>query len=187
MVILFNESDFTKKPAIVLVDEIDAFCHPKWQIKLLNVLQSYFHKVQFIVTSHSPLITLEREANEIKELYILKNRIGVKEIQRDTKNTNLQTNLLTFFELNSLLSLSLQNKVDEYYDIKLQNENDERLKELEIELDNAMVGIPIHDYRYFLFLKFLKEKNIDPLENVEKIEMSETEFKQFEAEFKKYL
>ncbi len=182
--------DFTQKPAIVLVDEIDAFCHPKWQIKLLNVLQEFFPKVQFIVSSHSPLITLEREENEIKELYNSKNNIKVKNIRRNTKNTNIQTNLLTIFELSSLLSPSLQTKVDLYYKLKLEDENNEKLNDLEIELDKAMLGLPIHDYRYLLFLKFLKKKNIDPFETVEKFdvpEMSEEEFLEYENEYKKYL
>ncbi len=45
-----------KKPAVVLVDEIDLHLHPKWQRSLLRVLDETFPRVQFIVTAHSPLI-----------------------------------------------------------------------------------------------------------------------------------
>lgn len=48
--------DFLKEPAIVLIDEIDAYLHPKWQRNILNVLAVHFPKTQFIVTTHSPLV-----------------------------------------------------------------------------------------------------------------------------------
>jgi predicted ATP-binding protein involved in virulence len=40
---------------IVLIDEIDAHLHPKYQYELPNLLSEIFPKVQFIVTTHSPL------------------------------------------------------------------------------------------------------------------------------------
>lgn len=41
---------------IVLVDEIDLHLHPKWQMEVLQTLAKELPCVQFIVTSHSPLI-----------------------------------------------------------------------------------------------------------------------------------
>ncbi len=41
---------------IVLVDEIDLHIHPKWQIDVLPILACALPKIQFIVTSHSPLV-----------------------------------------------------------------------------------------------------------------------------------
>lgn len=40
----------------VLVDEIDAHLHPTWQTKIGQWFTHYFPKLQFIVTTHSPLI-----------------------------------------------------------------------------------------------------------------------------------
>jgi predicted ATP-binding protein involved in virulence len=40
---------------IVLIDEIDAHLHPKYQYELPNLLSKVFPKVQFIVTTHSPI------------------------------------------------------------------------------------------------------------------------------------
>ncbi|MFN0201867.1 MAG: AAA family ATPase [Bacteroidia bacterium] len=48
----FNINDH----AIVLIDEIDTYLHPKWQRKVLSVLMQAFPKVQFVVTTHSPLV-----------------------------------------------------------------------------------------------------------------------------------
>lgn len=41
---------------MVLVDEIDLHLHPKWQMTVLQTLAAELPKIQFIVTSHSPLL-----------------------------------------------------------------------------------------------------------------------------------
>lgn len=41
---------------IVMIDEIDLHLHPKWQMNVLPALANALPKIQFIVTSHSPLI-----------------------------------------------------------------------------------------------------------------------------------
>ena len=43
-------------PGIVLIDEIDMHLHPNWQWKVIKALQTTFPKVQFIATTHSPII-----------------------------------------------------------------------------------------------------------------------------------
>ena len=47
---------------IVMIDEVDLHIHPRWQMKLLPRLASRLPRIQFIVTSHSPLLvgSLER-------------------------------------------------------------------------------------------------------------------------------
>lgn len=41
---------------IVLIDEADAHLHPSWQARLGDDLRRLFPRVQFIVTTHSPLV-----------------------------------------------------------------------------------------------------------------------------------
>lgn len=41
---------------IVLIDEIDVHLHPKWQQKVVTKLREVFPNVQFVVTTHSPLV-----------------------------------------------------------------------------------------------------------------------------------
>lgn len=41
---------------VVLIDELDLHLHPKWQWKVIGALESTFPKVQFIATTHSPII-----------------------------------------------------------------------------------------------------------------------------------
>lgn len=41
---------------VVLIDEVDSHLHPTWQTRIGDVFTDCFPKVQFIVTTHSPLI-----------------------------------------------------------------------------------------------------------------------------------
>ncbi|WNG43531.1 ATP-binding protein [Archangium minus] len=41
---------------LILVDEIDLHLHPKWQLGLIPTLKRVFPKLQFVVTTHSPMI-----------------------------------------------------------------------------------------------------------------------------------
>jgi predicted ATP-dependent endonuclease of OLD family len=43
-------------PGVVLIDEVDAHLHPTWQTEIGQWFTRYFPKLQFIVTTHSPLI-----------------------------------------------------------------------------------------------------------------------------------
>ncbi|MCI9122728.1 MAG: AAA family ATPase [Eubacterium sp.] len=45
-----------KTPGIVLIDEIDLHLHPNWQWRVVDALKKTFPKVQFIATTHSPII-----------------------------------------------------------------------------------------------------------------------------------
>ncbi|TAE09429.1 MAG: hypothetical protein EAZ95_16025 [Bacteroidetes bacterium] len=45
-----------KTPGVVIIDEIDAHLHPTWQVKVGEWFLKYFPALQFIVTTHSPLI-----------------------------------------------------------------------------------------------------------------------------------
>lgn len=44
------------RPALVLIDEIDAHLHPAWQMRLISLLEEHFPKLQVVATTHSPLL-----------------------------------------------------------------------------------------------------------------------------------
>ncbi|HWB04015.1 MAG TPA: AAA family ATPase [Verrucomicrobiales bacterium] len=43
-------------PGIVFIDEIDLHLHPRWQRRIMEDLRRVFPKIQFIATTHSPVI-----------------------------------------------------------------------------------------------------------------------------------
>lgn len=51
-----DDEDPTQRFALVLMDEIDAHLHPAWQQSLVSNLSKLFPNIQFIATTHSPLI-----------------------------------------------------------------------------------------------------------------------------------
>jgi hypothetical protein len=53
---VFGGTDPRRQQALVLMDEIDAHMHPIWQQILLPRLKEMFPNVQFIATTHSPMI-----------------------------------------------------------------------------------------------------------------------------------
>lgn len=50
------DSDLQTLEGVVLIDEIDAHLHPKWQWRILGALKEVFPKVQFIIATHSPIV-----------------------------------------------------------------------------------------------------------------------------------
>ena len=51
-----NSEDALNGEGIVLIDELELHLHPNWQLKIVKALKATFPKVQFIATTHSPLV-----------------------------------------------------------------------------------------------------------------------------------
>lgn len=66
---------------IILIDEIELHLHPKWQQKVILLLQKKFKNIQFIITTHSPhvLSTVDKDS-----IYIIK---STNEIDHPTFQT----------------------------------------------------------------------------------------------------
>ncbi len=60
-----NVTDPTQEYALVLMDEIDAHMHPKWQQTLVAKLKKIFPNVQVIASTHSPLVVAGMPVSQI--------------------------------------------------------------------------------------------------------------------------
>ena len=71
-VLLESEGDIstTEMEGLVLVDEIDLYLHPAWQATFISALRRVFPKMQFIVTTHSPVVLAEMAPHEIVRLIV---------------------------------------------------------------------------------------------------------------------
>jgi predicted ATP-binding protein involved in virulence len=57
MITAFPSSDEPlKEHGVVLIDELDIHLHPMWQRYIASWLRAQFPKIQFIVTTHSPMV-----------------------------------------------------------------------------------------------------------------------------------
>ena len=61
---------------VVLIDEIDLHLHPKWQAQVIDALRRTFPNIQWVVTTHSPIV-LSRVPSEsvrlIKDFQLVEN------------------------------------------------------------------------------------------------------------------
>ncbi len=54
---------YVKRSGVVLIDEIDAHLHPEWQREIGFWLKRHFPNLQFLVTTHSPIICQAADPN----------------------------------------------------------------------------------------------------------------------------
>jgi hypothetical protein len=68
--LIFDPRDDTKiiAPGVVLIDEVDAHLHPTWQRRIGFWMREHFPNIQFIVTTHSPLICQAAEVGSVWHL-----------------------------------------------------------------------------------------------------------------------
>ncbi|MET0404680.1 MAG: AAA family ATPase, partial [Cystobacter sp.] len=66
---LFNRSGLSvARPGVVMIDEVDAHLHPTWQREIGPWLCKLFPHLQFIVTTHSPLVCQAAEFGTVFKL-----------------------------------------------------------------------------------------------------------------------
>lgn len=71
-----------KRSGVVLIDEIDAHLHPEWQRGIGFWLKTHFPKIQFLVTTHSPIICQAADPNG---LFVLPEPGGTEKPRRLSK------------------------------------------------------------------------------------------------------
>ena len=64
----------------VLIDEIDSHLHPSWQAQIMHALRRIFPSLQFIVTTHSPLVmsTIRNSAKDSIQEIVYKKDEGYR-------------------------------------------------------------------------------------------------------------
>jgi hypothetical protein len=60
--------DLSEMEGLVLIDELDLHLHPLWQVGLVRALKATFPRIQFVVTTHSPMLLPGLEKDEIIHL-----------------------------------------------------------------------------------------------------------------------
>lgn len=126
---------------IVLIDEVDLHLHPRWQRDILSQLTTVFPNIQFVVSTHSPVIVVG--AAEIAQVINL-NKINEDEnlIYDHTYISNVGQVLLSdLFGLNYLYSPEWDDKIEERNSLLSKQELTEDEKKRLAELDEEMKGL----------------------------------------------
>ena len=59
------QEDWEKKPAILLIDEIENHLHPTWQRRIIPALLEHFPGLQIFATTHSPFVVAGLKAGQV--------------------------------------------------------------------------------------------------------------------------
>lgn len=63
-----RQEDVLQQEGVCMIDEIDAHLHPRWQANVIPGLRAMFPKVQFIATTHSPIVVSSVEPENVFRL-----------------------------------------------------------------------------------------------------------------------
>jgi energy-coupling factor transporter ATP-binding protein EcfA2 len=149
--ILFDPADPTRivAPGVVLIDEIDAHLHPSWQARIGTWLTCSFPHMQFLVTTHSPLVCHAAVQGSVYRLP----RPGSDEEGRmvvgDELHSLLYGDVLDAYETESFGVLSTRSVVGEAKLRRLAELNVKRLDEglspaEELERGELRRALPVH-------------------------------------------
>jgi predicted ATP-binding protein involved in virulence len=138
--------------ALVLIDEIDAHLHPRWQRKLVTLTREKFPNVQMIASSHSPLLAGAMRRTELR--IVERDPITAQmraESPREDLSGQKADDILTssLFELPTSRSPQAEAKIKDYFALfekydRTPQEND-KLRSLEEELDQLNYGPTLAD------------------------------------------
>lgn len=139
-----NSDNPLLETGVVLIDELAIHLHPKWQRQIAGDLQGTFPNLQFIVTTHSPLIasgagehavTYQLELDERGKTQIEQ----IEDIYAWSVDRSLQSEA---FDLESPFSPNIADKIKEYYALigisKRNKEQEARLQEIRPVIRKAL-------------------------------------------------
>lgn len=116
--------------AVVLVDEIDLHLHPQWQRSIIAYLSKAFPNIQFIVTTHSPLVV---QSIEDLNLYVMCRKDGklrvTKPEQSNFNGWTVEEILRDTMGLESDIYSDRYNQLLEEFEKGLDTKNPERVEE----------------------------------------------------------
>ncbi|MFZ3591710.1 AAA family ATPase [Bacillus sp. DJP31] len=134
-----KESSVKETPGVVLIDELDLHLHPKWQWKIIDDLKRTFPKIQFIATTHAPVVISSCKEGEIIRLY--EQEGDIKEIKTESPYGWLVEDILTDIMGTSKRSPEVQKQIEEIQQLyrkqlegQLSSELEEKLKNITREL-----------------------------------------------------
>ena len=75
--VMYGDEAYKKTHGTVIIDEIDEHLHPELQVRILKALHNTFPKIQFIVSTHAPLVMSSVENTPENVVYKLEYKDGI--------------------------------------------------------------------------------------------------------------
>lgn len=144
-----QDEDPTKRFALVLMDEIDAHMHPLWQRTLVNNLKEIFPNVQFIATTHSPLLIRGMPFQQVTRFVREGGKVTMPRLEPDMTfgyTDQLLTSML--FDLPAELDDTTERHKKRYYELFQKQDRTGFEAEYEFLKQELMIRIPPRSATY---------------------------------------
>jgi hypothetical protein len=69
---------------VVLIDEVDMHLHPRWQARIVGDLLDAFPRIQFVLTTHSPLVVSSLDETKIRVIHHIDGISHIEPVNRRT-------------------------------------------------------------------------------------------------------
>lgn len=115
---------------IVLIDELELHMHPSWQRVILSKLRTTFPNVQFILTTHSPVVLSEIDDNCNLFSMITKNGLTLVEKEKNLDGYDINTILNSFMNTSSQSETSMKIRKDLFESLEI-GKRDEILRNID--------------------------------------------------------
>lgn len=142
-----DSKDPLKEEGVVLIDELDIHLHPVWQRNIAMLLREQFPNIQFIVATHSPMITAGAGPDALTYRFVLDiNKIEVTEI-KDLAFMSVDKILASeAFSIVSPFSPQTEKQIEKYLKLKMKTKlNKTESEELQATLpfvEKAYAALP---------------------------------------------
>lgn len=150
-----------QKPAILIVDEIDAHLHPSWQRRIIPALTANFPNLQLFCSTHSPLMLSGLKEGQLQ---LLKRdadgKVTVSSNWRDMAGWTAEEILRSVLEVRDTMDLTIASEIDRMGELTIKQTLTEteqaELAELQQKVGEVLPGGPASS-QMESFIRFLKE------------------------------
>jgi len=115
--------EYELENSIILIDEPEISMHPEWQQKILDFYRKVAGSNQLIIATHSPHIVSSCRKEEVRVLARENDKVVVKEYIEGTYGRTIEQLLFSVFDLKSVRDAKVQEKIDKFKDLYINNEN----------------------------------------------------------------
>lgn len=102
---------------VVLIDELDAHLHPRWQRRIGEWLLARFPRLQFIVVTHSPFLAQVRPEGNLL-LRRVEGRVVVQQGPTQASDWRIDQVLTDLFDLSSARSVAFERRLEDLVDLR---------------------------------------------------------------------
>jgi hypothetical protein len=143
------KNDPEQGSALVLVDEIDAHMHPSWQQTIVGALRNLFPNVQFVVTTHSPLLVTSLESRQVLMFKRRDAKVVIERPDFDIRGLRSDQLLRTpLFDLDTVRDPEVRKRLLEYTALAARDDLDEdERRKLQEHADYLGLNLPLPQAR----------------------------------------